>query len=75
MEHGGKLRKRCKMGGSKGLGGISKKIIGMGEKLVKWRKGCKKMEGTEEDVGKLRTKGKRKKEGQWMQGLKMGETD
>ena len=30
MEHGGKLRKRCKMGGSKGLGGISKKIIGIG---------------------------------------------
>ena len=30
-----KWRKRCKMGGTKGLGGISKKMIGMEEKIVK----------------------------------------
>ena len=59
-EDGGKWRKKCKMGGTQGLGGISKKIIGMGEKLVKQRKRVKKIEGTEEEVRKLWKNGKRR---------------
>ena len=41
------------------LGGISKKMMGMEKKLVKWRKRWKKMEGTEGEVGKSRKQGKK----------------
>ena len=65
MEETGRMEENCgkgvrSKGGSKGLGGISEKMIGMEEKLAKERKRVKKIEGTEEEVGKLRKKGKRK---------------
>ena len=61
------------MGGTKGLGGISKKMIGIEEKNSKIEE---TMEEDGGNGGRSRNIAEtRNKEGQWMQRLKMEETD